>query len=231
MAQTNFTLGAVDIIARHGGARIADVATGTSSVSLTQSSIVRIHGTQALVSSYERQGNDLIVHMKDGTTVRYQSFFDVDADGKHSELVFDDGNGSIQHAIFPATAATAEPMLITPQFESLSDVSPLLIGNHDVSNGAIAAILAGLALGAGVAIATGTGKNDHHNDDPSVPPEQPTLTVGKLGQDNVLNASEVKIAQFTERPDHRRCRRYDHHANAQRQKLHHHRRCRWQMEL
>ncbi|WP_447885379.1 Ig-like domain-containing protein [Serratia fonticola] len=196
MAQSNFTLGAVDIIARHGGAKIADVATGTRSVSLTQSSIVRIHGTQALVSSYERQGNDLIVHMKDGTTVRYQSFFEVDADGKHSELVFDDGNGAIQHAIFPATAATTEPMLITPQFESLSDVSPLLIGNHDLSNGAIAAILAGLALGAGVAIATGTGKNDHNNDEPSVPPEQPTLTVGKLGQDNVLNASEVKIAQL-----------------------------------
>ncbi|VTR46898.1 Protein of uncharacterised function (DUF1533) [Serratia fonticola] len=62
--------------------------------------------------------------------------------------------------------------------------------------GAIAAILAGLALGAGVAIATGTGKNDHNNDEPSVTPEQPTLTVGKLGQDNVLNASEVKIAQL-----------------------------------
>ncbi|MGL5388968.1 MAG: Ig-like domain-containing protein [Serratia sp. (in: enterobacteria)] len=196
MAQTNFTLGAVDIIARHGGARIADVATGSSSVSLTQSSIVRIHGTQALVSSYERQGNDLIVHMKDGTTVRYQSFFEVDADGKHSELVFDDGNGTIQHAIFPATAASAEPVLITPQFESLSDVSSLLITDHELSNGAIAAILAGLALGAGVAIATGTGKNDHHNDEPSVPPEQPTLTVGRLGQDNVLNASEVKLAQL-----------------------------------
>ncbi|CAI0737340.1 Antitoxin of toxin-antitoxin stability system [Serratia fonticola] len=196
MAQSNFTLGAVDIIARHGGAKIADVATGTRSVSLTQSSIVRIHGTQALVSSYERQGNDLIVHMKDGTTVRYQSFFELDADGKHSELVFDDGNGAIQHAIFPATAATTEPMLITPQFESLSDVSPLLITDHDLSNGAIAAILAGLALGAGVAIATGTGKNDHNNDEPSVTPEQPTLTVGKLGQDNVLNASEVKIAQL-----------------------------------
>lgn len=36
MAQSNFTLGAVDIIARHGGAKIADVATGTRSVSLTQ---------------------------------------------------------------------------------------------------------------------------------------------------------------------------------------------------
>jgi ribosomal 50S subunit-recycling heat shock protein len=198
MAQTNFTLGAVDIIARNGGTKVADVAAGSRSVILPQSSIVRIHGTQALVSSYERQGNDLIVHMKDGTTVRYQSFFNVDADGKHSELVFDDGNGAIQHAIFPATAAaSAEPVLITPQFETLTDISPLLIGNHDLSNGAIAAILAGLALGAGVAIAAATGsKHDNNNNETTPPPVQPTLTVGTLGQDNVLNASEVKIAQL-----------------------------------
>lgn len=110
------------------------------------------------MSSYERQGNDLIVHMKDGTTVRYQSFFELDADGKHSELVFDDGNGAIQHAIFPATAATTEPMLITPQFESLSDVSPLLITDHDLSNGAIAAILAGLALGLASPLLPGLGR-------------------------------------------------------------------------
>ncbi|WP_431223657.1 BapA prefix-like domain-containing protein [Serratia sp. L9] len=126
MAQSNFTLGTVDIIARHGGTKIVDVAAGSRSVTLSQSSIVRIHGTQALVSSYERQGNDLIVHMKDGTTVRYQSFFDVDADGKHSELVFDDGNGAIMHAIFPAAtdASATQTVLITPQFETLSDISP-----------------------------------------------------------------------------------------------------------
>ncbi|WP_243757192.1 BapA prefix-like domain-containing protein [Cronobacter turicensis] len=43
-------------------------------VNLSQTSIVRINASSETVNFYERQGNDLIVHMKDGTTVRYQNF-------------------------------------------------------------------------------------------------------------------------------------------------------------
>ncbi|EOC0353785.1 BapA prefix-like domain-containing protein [Cronobacter turicensis] len=81
-------------------------------VNLSQTSIVRINASPETVNFYERQGNDLIVHMKDGTTVRYQNFFHLDAQGQHSELIFKDDKG-VHHALFtfasepgPAVAPT-----------------------------------------------------------------------------------------------------------------------------
>lgn len=52
---------------------------------------VSIPGSPDRVARYQRQGDDRILHMQDGTVVRYQRFFLIDAEGYHSELVFDDG--------------------------------------------------------------------------------------------------------------------------------------------
>lgn len=86
------TQGRVDIISRENGTLISQSVSGSSqSINLTEPSVVRISGTRDMVTQYERQGNDLVLHMRDGKTVRYQKFFLDDADGQHSELVFDDG--------------------------------------------------------------------------------------------------------------------------------------------
>ncbi|HBV40568.1 MAG TPA: hypothetical protein DEF05_13000, partial [Erwinia sp.] len=91
MAQ--LTDGSIEILSRDDGSILSQIAAGNSSkpILLNQPSVVRIHGTRAMVSEFERQGNDLIVHMRDGSVKHYQQFFFDDVDGDHSELVFDDG--------------------------------------------------------------------------------------------------------------------------------------------
>lgn len=99
--------GSVDIINQKTGDVVAQYAHDSDRVvNLTDTSVVRINASPESVNFYERQGNDLIVHMKDGTTVRYQSFFNLDADGLHSQLIFEDNLGT-HHAVFPAAAETA----------------------------------------------------------------------------------------------------------------------------
>ncbi|AWH89592.1 Ig-like domain-containing protein [Limnobaculum parvum] len=153
MAQENSVLGTVEVVARDNGAQLAHYTQGSQVVTLTQSSVVRIHGTSALVSSYERQGNDLIVHMKDGSTVRYQGFFTLDEKGEHSELVFDDGK-EVNHAVFPLAdmPGPAAAEAISPTYTTIGADSLL---DDGLSAGAIAGILGALAVGAGIALAAG----------------------------------------------------------------------------
>ncbi|WP_260676959.1 Ig-like domain-containing protein [Limnobaculum zhutongyuii] len=224
MAQENSVLGTVEVVARNNGAQLAHYTQGSQVVTLTQSSVVRIHGTPALVSSYERQGNDLIVHMKDGSTVRYQGFFTLDEKGEHSELVFDDGK-EVNHAVFPladlpgpATAEAISPTYTTIGADSLID--------DGLSATAIAGILGALAVGAGIAIAAGgSGGGGHHSSDQdnggnlgngdggnnsgnngnnngsggdnggNSSATAPTITVNPFATDDVLNAVEAKSVQ------------------------------------
>ncbi len=66
------TQGRVDIISRENGTLISQSVSGSSqSINLTEPSVVRISGTRDMVTQYERQGNDLVLHMRDGKTVRY----------------------------------------------------------------------------------------------------------------------------------------------------------------
>ena len=114
------TQGRVDIISRENGTLISQATPGSSqSINLTEPSVVRINGTRELVTQYERQGDDLVLHMRDGSTVRYQKFFVDDAEGNHSELVFDDGVNPPEHALFPQTAEGTELASgsVTPTYE------------------------------------------------------------------------------------------------------------------
>lgn len=74
------TQGRVDIISRENGTLISQTTGGSSqTINLAEPSVVRISGTRAMVTQYERQGDDLVLHMRDGSTVRYQKFFLDDA--------------------------------------------------------------------------------------------------------------------------------------------------------
>ena len=156
MAQLND--GRVEILSRDDGTILSQANAGSSrDVLLNQPSVVKIHGTRDLVTGFERQGNDLILHMRDGSVVRYQQFFFDDVDGDHSELVFDDGINPAEHALFPVTNEFADAqtaMIMTPEYESLGSIDPLLLADTGASNGVVTAAgigalgLAGLAAGA-----------------------------------------------------------------------------------
>ena len=203
MAQ--LTQGRVDIISREDGTLISQANSGSShTVILNQPSVVRINGTREMVAQYERQGNDLILHMRDGSTVRYQKFFFDDLNGEHSELVFDDGINPAEHALFPTTAGVTDTAAVamTPSYESLGSVEPLLLAETDnVSTGVIAASglgilgLGGIALGAG---GGGGGGNDNNGGSVTpVPPETatPVIAVNAFASDDILDNGEKGSAQ------------------------------------
>ncbi|WP_239497204.1 Ig-like domain-containing protein [Franconibacter helveticus] len=170
MAVQNSLPGTVDILNQKTGDTVIRYSQNADRiVNLTQTSVVRINASPESVNSYERQGNDLIVHMRDGTTVRYQNFFRLDAEGLHSELIFQDEQG-VHHALFPfateAGPATAEA--IVPTFAETS--TEALIGAEGVSTAAALGGLAAVAGIAGIAIAAGGsggngggGDNDNNN--------------------------------------------------------------------
>ncbi|MBZ6395095.1 MULTISPECIES: Ig-like domain-containing protein [Pantoea] len=206
------TQGRVDIISRENGTLISQSTGGSSqTINLTEPSVVRISGTRAMVAQYERQGNDLVLHMRDGSTVRYQKFFFDDAEGEHSELVFDDGVNPPEHALFPQTAEGAElaSNAVTPTYESLDSVEPLLLAdNTNSSMGVITAGglgvlgLAGLAIGAGGGGGGGGGGGDNNNGvDPGTPGNPPTagaptVTLNPFAGDDVLDNAEKSTAQL-----------------------------------
>ncbi|MCY9850138.1 Ig-like domain-containing protein [Pectobacterium jejuense] len=199
MSDMNVIAGNANILSRHSGQFINTVPQGATNVELLESSTVRIYGTPDVVSRYERVGNDLILHMKDGTTVRYESFFTLDAAGYHSELVFDDGTRLI-HAQFSGAAAAegaalaAEAVALTPEYTALGDMTSLLIGSTTTSTlsattlgSVLGAVAVGGAAVAGVAVAVSSSSNDNN----STPPPQEPLTVDAFAGNNGLNRTEI----------------------------------------
>lgn len=205
------TQGRVDIISRENGTLISQsVGSSSQTINLTEPSVVRISGTRDMVTQYERQGNDLVLQMRDGQTVRYQKFFLDDAEGQHSELVFDDGVNPPEHALFPQTAEGAElaSSSVTPTYESLDSVEPLLLAdNANTSMGVITAGglgvlgLAGLAVGigggGGGGGGGGNGGGNAGGTDPGTPvtPGTPAITLNAFAGDNVLDNAEKTTEQ------------------------------------
>ncbi|POE14066.1 large repetitive protein [Pectobacterium odoriferum] len=194
MSDMNVIAGNANILSRQGGQFIRAVPEGTTNVELLESSTVRIYGTPDVVSRYERVGNDLILHMSDGTTVRYESFFTLDAAGYHSELVFDDGTRLI-HAQFSGAAAAegaalaAEAVALTPEYTALGDMTSLLIGSTTTSTlsaTTLGSILGAVAVG-GAAVAVASSSNDNN----ATPPLQDPLTIDAFAGNNGLNRTEI----------------------------------------
>ncbi|MCL6331572.1 Ig-like domain-containing protein [Pectobacterium carotovorum subsp. carotovorum] len=196
MSDMNVIAGNTNILSRHSGQFINTVPQGTTNVKLLESSTVRIFGTPDVVSRYERVGNDLILHMKDGTTVRYESFFTLDAAGYHSELVFDDGARLI-HAQFSGAAAAegavlaGETIVLTPEYATLGDMASLLIGSTTTSTlsaTTLGGILGAIAIGGAAATVSASNNNDKP---PITPPPPESLTVNAFAEDNILNRAEI----------------------------------------
>ena len=149
--------GSVDIINQRTGDVVSQYAQNADRVvNLTQTSIVRINASPESVNYYQREGNDLIVHMNDGTTVRYQRFFVLDENGLHSELIFEDDLGT-HHAVFPfaESAAPATAEAIVPAFSEASVDS--LVGAGGISALAVLGGVAAIGGIVGIAAAAGGG--------------------------------------------------------------------------
>ncbi|MGR7442854.1 Ig-like domain-containing protein, partial [Klebsiella aerogenes] len=122
-------------------------------VNLNTQSVVVLHIKREDISSYTRQGNDLVLKINDGSTVTLKNFFVNDANGHHSDLVLQDDDTGALWWLEGAGTSDAHYSLI-------SDISGLLAAGS--SGGSIAPwVMAGAALlGVGAMIA-GSSDKDH----------------------------------------------------------------------
>lgn len=224
MAPQNSLPGSVDVINQKTGDVVAQYAKGSDRiVNLTDTSIVRVNASQESVNFFEREGNDLIVHMKDGSTVRYNSFFTVDGEGLHSEMIFEDELGTHQAAFpYAAAAGPAAAETIVPAFSDVSLGS--LVGAGASGFSALAALGGLAAVGGIVGVAaaannsggggsnnnnngggdngsgggdngTGGGDNGGGDNGGGETPATPTLRINAIASDNIINSAEILITQ------------------------------------
>lgn len=187
----------IQTLARHGGELMTTVqAQGTRTLILSEPSVVRVQASPDVVMRYERQGDDLILHMQDGSTVVCKNYF-VEQEGYHSELLFDDGKNPPVHAVFPSneSLAASAPGL-TPEYQAVESIEPLLIGdNHSMT--VLGSILGAVALG-GVIAAAGSGGGGGGDDDNDRGGDSGgnsgSIKLNTLAGDGMLNAQEAQNA-------------------------------------
>ncbi|RDK89622.1 Ig-like domain-containing protein, partial [Enterobacillus tribolii] len=143
----------VDIISRKTAAKNVLTSEGNLSVVLHEPSIVQVHASAKSVERYERQGNDLLIYMKDGSVIRCNGYFFEDGDNHHGELVFLDENQGLTHITFANNAGAGLPLdtvALTPVESALGSLEPLMIGGSDDLSWAwiAAGILGGGLIGA-----------------------------------------------------------------------------------
>ncbi|MCF1927624.1 BapA prefix-like domain-containing protein, partial [Klebsiella pneumoniae] len=128
-------------------------------VNLNTQSVVVLHIKREDISSFSRQGNDLVLKINDGSTLTLKDFFVNDANGHHSDLVLQDDDSGALWWLEGAGTSDAHYSLI-------SDISGLLAAGS--SDGSIAPwVMAGAALlGIGAMIA-GSSDKDHSSHSPN----------------------------------------------------------------
>ncbi|EPC1070855.1 Ig-like domain-containing protein [Enterobacter hormaechei] len=140
----------VDVIIRKTAEKTKLTGEGNLSVSISSPSVIEIQGSAQDVVRYVRQGNDLLIYMKDGSVIRCNNYFAEDAEThNHSELVFND-NQELTHISF-ADAGEASGVAateLTAQAAPISSIEPFLEQGSVLSD-APWGWIAGAALGGG----------------------------------------------------------------------------------
>ncbi|ELY2061962.1 TPA: Ig-like domain-containing protein [Enterobacter hormaechei] len=140
----------VDVIIRKTAEKTKLTGEGNLSVSISSPSVIEIQGSAQDVVRYVRQGNDLLIYMKDGSVIRCNNYFVEDTEThNHSELVFND-NQALTHISF-ADAGEASGVAateLTAQAAPISGIEPFLEQGSVLSD-APWGWIAGAALGGG----------------------------------------------------------------------------------
>ncbi|MDV5848543.1 Ig-like domain-containing protein [Enterobacter hormaechei] len=140
----------VDVIIRKTAEKTKLTGEGNLSVSISSPSVIEIQGSAQDVVRYVRQGNDLLIYMKDGSVIRCNHYFVEDTEThNHSELVFND-NQALTHISF-ADAGEASGVAateLTAQAAPISSIEPFLEQGSVLSD-APWGWIAGAALGGG----------------------------------------------------------------------------------
>ena len=138
-----------------------------NAIDLDAPSIVRLKLRRAEVGRFEREGDDLIVWLKSGDSIRIADFYETSPNKLTSDLVLIEDDGSMWLAR-PANGL---------DFQPISDWDAFLHGSalaSDDGAGALLPIL-GLVGGGGLlaAAAGGGGGSDHDGNPPVSPPPPP----------------------------------------------------------
>ncbi|KAA8638352.1 Ig-like domain-containing protein [Enterobacter hormaechei] len=140
----------VDVIIRKTAEKTKLTGERNLSVSISSPSVIEIQGSAQDVVRYVRQGNDLLIYMKDGSVIRCNNYFVEDTEThNHSELVFND-NQELTHISF-ADAGEASGVAateLTAQAAPISSIEPFLEQGSVLSD-APWGWIAGAALGGG----------------------------------------------------------------------------------
>ena len=140
----------VDVIIRKTAEKTKLTGEGNLSVSISSPSVIEIQGSAQDVVRYVRQGNDLLIYMKDGSVIRCNNYFVEDTEThNHSELVFND-NQELTHISF-ADAGEASGVAateLTAQAAPISSIEPFLEQGSVLSD-APWGWITGAALGGG----------------------------------------------------------------------------------
>uniref|UniRef100_UPI003A8D42B4 BapA/Bap/LapF family prefix-like domain-containing protein n=1 Tax=Marinobacter sp. TaxID=50741 RepID=UPI003A8D42B4 len=188
---------AIEIISRehqtHQTVNLGNSANST--LRLSESSIVEMQASSADILSYERMGDDLVLHMKDGSTVDYSEFFVKDAAGKHSELVLSEAGKKPVHVAFDEQAmadasAQGGTSELSAELEPLDSTDSLLSKSAGAAGLLATLVGAGIATAAigGAAIAAHNNSKDDHGHGRNT--DGPTIKVNPITGDDVITAEE-----------------------------------------
>ena len=125
----------MDIISRKTSLKNEFTAQGNTAVAMNESGIVVIHDSVKNVASYERSGNDLIIHMQDGSVIRCVGYFENIGQEDENKLVFQDENQALTEVNFTdAAVAHDTPAFALNAVETpLAGVESLLLSSTEVS--------------------------------------------------------------------------------------------------
>ncbi|MBF7957585.1 Ig-like domain-containing protein [Rahnella victoriana] len=125
----------MDIISRKTSLKNEFTAQGNTAVAMNESGIVVIHDSVKNVASYERSGNDLIIHMQDGSVIRCVGYFENIGEKDENKLVFQDGKQELTEVTFTdAAVAHDAPVFALHAVETpLAGIESLLLSTTEVT--------------------------------------------------------------------------------------------------
>lgn len=118
-------------------------------VTLTHSSVIKLHLERSDIDHFARSSNDLVITLHSGETITIKNFYVADAQGL-SQLVLEEDGGLLWWVDDPAVV----------HFESIASTDVLLAaaGTESATGGAVWPwVLGGVAAAGGIALAAGGG--------------------------------------------------------------------------